>query len=199
MDAADRKAFLDMALRRAQAGSGSDLSLLREEPPPYQIGEVVPPLSDVPHAIVGGLATARYMPARMTMDTNILVHPDDQTRAEAALKESGASWLGPLAVGGSTWRLASGRILDLLALDAPWVEEALRGAVPGPEGFRFIALPFLVLMKLESGRPQDLADISRMLGGAEEDAMDQVRSTIARHRPQDAEDLESLRILGRRE
>ena len=62
--------------------------------------------------------------------------------------------------------------LDLLALDHAWVGEALDAAVQDAEGRPFASLPFLVLMKLESGRLQDLADISRMLGCASEDRVD---------------------------
>ena len=35
-----------------------------------------------------------------------------------------------------------------------------------PDGLPVIALRYLVLMKLEAGRTQDLADVSRMHGGA---------------------------------
>ncbi len=188
-----------MALRRAQLGSGSDLAALRETPPPYAWAEIVPALPGIPHAVAGGLAVARYMPARMTLDTDILIRRDDQARAEGVLRDTEATYLGPLTIGGSVWRLSSGRPLDLLAPDAPWVDEALDRAASGPGGLPFVPLPFLVLMKLESGRTQDLADISRMLGFADKDDVDEVRAIVARHRPQDAEDLESLAILGQRE
>ena len=57
----------------------------------------------------------------------------------------------------------------------------------------------LVLMKLESGRLQDLADISRMLGCADESQVDEVRKIIISYRPQDMDDLESMLALGRLE
>ena len=63
----------------------------------------------------------------------------------------------------------------------------------------YISLPYLVLMKLVSGRLQDLADIGRMLGGAAEPERDAVRAVIRRYRPRDAEDMESLIRLGQRE
>ena len=37
-----------------------------------------------------------------------------------------------------------------------------------PDGLPIIDLPYLVLMKLSASRTQDLADISRMLGLADE-------------------------------
>lgn len=54
-------------------------------------------------------------------------------------------------------------------------------------------------MKLTSGRMQDLADVSRMLGCADTSDVNGVRETIKRYRPQDAEDLESLLVLGKLE
>jgi len=54
-------------------------------------------------------------------------------------------------------------------------------------------------MKLESGRLQDLADISRMLGCADESQVDEVRKIIISYRPQDMDDLESMLALGRLE
>jgi len=195
----DRKHLLAMATRRAKPGSGSDLDALREAGAPYRIADLVPGLPGCRVAIVGGLAVARYMPARMTLDTDVLVAREDQDRMESLLVHSGATRLGDLAVGGSSWRLPGGRILDLLALDAPWVAEALDHVIRDEEGWPFISLPHLVAMKLESGRIQDLADISRMLGYAGENEVKSVRDVVARFRPQDAEDVESMIVLGKRE
>lgn len=57
----------------------------------------------------------------------------------------------------------------------------------------------LVLMKLDASRPQDVADISRMLGWADEAALDRVRQIVARYSPEDMDDLESLIFLGQQE
>jgi hypothetical protein len=54
-------------------------------------------------------------------------------------------------------------------------------------------------MKLHSGRVQDLADISRMLGVADEDSLRKVRMIIVEYLPDDTEDLESLILLGKLE
>ena len=77
--------------------------------------------------------------------------------------------------------------------------EALNTAVRDADDRPFVSLPFLVLMKLESGRLQDLADISRMLGCADEASVDEVRTIIAQYRPQDMDDLESMHHLGKLE
>ena len=54
-------------------------------------------------------------------------------------------------------------------------------------------------MKLIAGRSQDLADVSRMLGGATEIRLLEVKQTIDRYLPNSVEDLESLIILGKLE
>ena len=54
-------------------------------------------------------------------------------------------------------------------------------------------------MKLGAGRTQDLADISRMLGGADAGGIAESRRIVARYRPEDAEDLESMIRLGKLE
>ena len=77
--------------------------------------------------------------------------------------------------------------------------EALARPVSGPHGIPVIALPYLVLMKLYAGRSQDIADITRMLGGADEDALGEVRAAVARFMPDAGEDVESMIALGRLE
>ena len=54
-------------------------------------------------------------------------------------------------------------------------------------------------MKLIAGRSQDLADISRMLGGTTDIQLLEVKKIIYQFIPSAAEDLESLIILGKLE
>ncbi|MDD1417021.1 hypothetical protein MEN41_21160 [Dolichospermum sp. ST_con] len=54
-------------------------------------------------------------------------------------------------------------------------------------------------MKIIAGRSQDLADISRMLGGAKDGQLEQVKKVINQYLPNALEDLESLIILGKLE
>ncbi len=135
----------------------------------------------------------------MTLDTDILVLSEDLDEAEALLRKAGCEYVGNRSIGGSTWRLPKGRSLDLLALDHAWVGEALDAAVNDAKGHSYASLPFLILMKLESGRLQDLADISRMLGCAGQDQVDAVRAVVERFRPQDMPDLQSMLRVGRLE
>lgn len=156
-------------------------------------------LHEVPFAICGGLATRLYMQERMTLDVDVLVAAEDEAAASALLETMGARSAGPLAIGGHTWRLPNGRMLDLIAWDRPWLDESLDKAVAGPDGQPYLDLPYLVLMKLEASRVQDLADLSRMLGGQDEGMLERVREAVRRYRPSDQDDLESLIVLGRAE
>ena len=54
-------------------------------------------------------------------------------------------------------------------------------------------------MKLIAGRSQDLADISRMLGGATDIQLHEVKKIINQYIPNADEDLESLILLGKLE
>jgi len=195
----DRKKLISMARQRARPGSGTGRDTLRERSMEYGSVDLKKYLGSVPFVVVGGLATRLYMPERMTLDSDALVRFEDMEEAEQALEQSGCEKTGPLTIGGSIWRLPSGDSLDLIASDEAWVEEAIGHAVTGPDGMPYADLPYLVLMKLGSGRMQDLADISRMLGGASEKALDATRTVVQQFRRQDSEDLESLISLGRLE
>jgi hypothetical protein len=51
-------------------------------------------------------------------------------------------------------------------------------------------------MKIEASRPQDIADISRMLGAAAEDEFRKVVTFLERIRPEFIEDVCALREIG---
>ena len=81
--------------------------------------------------------------------------------------------------------------------DDPWLDEALTNPRQDPAGFPVLDLPYLVLMKMESSRAQDVADLSRMLGLASDEELASVRAVVARYAPTEMDDLESLIYLGR--
>lgn len=68
-----------------------------------------------------------------------------------------------------------------------------------PTGEPIIALPYLCLLKLEASRPQDLADLSRMLGGADDAMLDEARRVVDSYRGADRDDVASLIVLGKLE
>jgi len=91
------------------------------------------------------------------------------------------------------------RRLDVLALDAPWVEPALRTPQASPTGLPVLALPYLVLMKLIAGTSGDVADVARLLGAAGAEDLDAGRAAVRAYRPAASADLERLIASGRRE
>lgn len=82
--------------------------------------------------------------------------------------------------------------MDLLALDEPCIGVALDTVAQGSGRLPYVALPYLVLMKLAAGRVQDIADVTRMLDGADERSLAAVREAVRKHRPQDADETESM-------
>lgn len=194
-----RRVFLDLVRRRVQPGSGSSLEFLRSRTWSDPTMAVDLSILRTPFVIVGGVATALYMPQRLTLDLDVLVRIGDTDAFAGELRQAGCSFVGPLAVGGQTWQTPDGSTLDVLESDAPWVGDAVRSPNWSPSGLPVIGLPYLVLMKLAASRAQDLADISRMLGDADEATLSAVRATVLQYRPAERDDLESLIALGKLE
>lgn len=156
-------------------------------------------LISTPYAIVGGVATRLYMPERMTDDLDILIHSSQVDRAYAQLAQQNVRRIGELSIGGTSWELPDRTVLDIISSDRPWVEKALQHPRLSPDNQPVIDLPYLVLMKLEASRTNDLSDISRMLGLASDRELDEVRRAIEMYDPNSLEDLESLILLGKLE
>jgi hypothetical protein len=81
----------------------------------------------------------------------------------------------------------------------PWVIQAIQNPNLSPDHLPIIPLPYLVVMKLQASRTQDLSDISRMLGGADEIILQQVRIAVRSYCTDAVEDLESLIQIGKLE
>lgn len=158
-------------------------------------------LDPIPWAVVGAMAARYYMPERATQDLDIVIHAEDGPEVRRRLREAGFRYKGELAIPGSSWVSPEGTPLDVLELHDPWAEEALEAAQGNRDeaGFPIMPMPYLILMKFEAGRLQDLADIARMLGQATSEQFQAVYELFQRYRPGDLEDLESLRLLGRME
>ncbi len=194
-----RSQYIALAQRRVRPGSGSSTAYLRSRTAVQPLFDLRQLLRKTRFLLVGGLATRLYMPERTTLDTEILVLAEDQPVAEQELSARGCRKLGALAIGGSTWMLPDETRLDVVSMDTPWVRDALAHPAQTVDGIPVIALPYLVLMKLYAGRSQDIADITRMLGGADEDALAAVRAVVTQHMPDAASDVESMIVLGRLE
>lgn len=194
-----RGQYIALAQRRVRPGSGSNAAYLRGRTAVQPLCDLRRLIRETRFLLVGGLATRHYMPERTTLDTDILVLAGDQDAVERELAAAGCQKLGVLAISGSTWALPNGAPLDVVISDAPWAREALERPRPTADGIPVIALPYLVLMKLYAGHSQDIADITRMLGGADESALAEVRAAVARHSLEAINDVESMIVLGRLE
>lgn len=88
--------------------------------------------------------------------------------------------------------------LDLLILDADWVEPAIRDAQASfRDDLPILPLFWLVWMKLDAGRTGDQTDISHMIGSLSETDFHAIVHKLAPWlSPEDREDLEALYELG---
>jgi len=158
-----------------------------------------PILNGLDWLVVGGVATRNYMPERMTRDLDILVREKDSGAVVAKMESAGYKLEARLSIPGVLMLSPTGVEVDVLFGNTPWLEEALKTAATDPAGYPTIALPYLILLKMDAQRAQDWADVSRMLGWASEAALENVREVFRKYAPQDVEDLESLIFIGKKE
>ena len=153
-------------------------------------------LKGIRWAVVGAVATRAYMPERMTRDFDILVHYLDGDAALARLYEAGYHLASELSIPGHMLNAPDGTEIYLLFIPFEWLDDALQPGKTDAAGYPVLGLPYLVLMKMETSRAQDIADLSKMLGLAKEGELKQVREIVAHYLPEASEDLESLIYLG---
>lgn len=196
-----RARILDIARRRQKPGTGSSHEFLRRRTAMKQWPDLTGVLREIPWATVGAVATRHYMPERATVDLDVLVARATAAAVRERLQQSGFQYSGELSVGGSTWTAPDGTGVDVLESDETWVSDALEQSQKNRDlqGLPVLPLPYFILMKLRSGRAQDVADITRMLGQADDEQLEAVRDVIGRLEPGAAEDVESMVTLGRLE
>ena len=194
-----RKIFVTLARKRAKKGSGSSHFFLNKRTWTLPVTDIRRFLASIPFVVVGGVATRLYMPERMTLDLDIVIAADQAKVVYKNLQEMGAKKITNLSIPGSQWDLPDGTSLDVLEIDEPWIESALSFPNYAPNGLPIIELPYLILMKLNASRSQDLADISRMLGCASDIQIEKTKAIIEKYLPTAKEDLESLIMLGKLE
>jgi len=158
-----------------------------------------PILQGIDWLIIGGVATRAYMPERMTKDLDILVHKDDGEAVIAKLKEAGYHTKSQLAIPGFLMISPEGVEVDVLFGDYSWLKTALAHPAKDPAGYPVIALPYLVILKMNAQRTRDMGDLGTMLGWASDAELDEVRAVVAEYAPEDSDDLESLIFIGKRE
>jgi hypothetical protein len=139
------------------------------------------------------------MPERATKDLDILVSQQTGEEVIKRLEAAGYRRLAALSIPGFTLVSPDGVEVDVLFGNQPWLNEALAYPRPDPAGYPALDLPYLVLLKIEASRTQDLSDISRMLGLASTEELDRVRAVVQRYALDAAEDIEALIYLGQLE
>ena len=194
-----RKQYIALVQKRVRPGSGSSLAWMQSRTWAYPVADLNRIIRETAFVVVGGVATRLYMPERMTLDIGILVFSQDAPGLYRELNQASGKKIGLLTIGGSSWQLADGTVLDVIESSEAWVTQAVQNPNLDPTGLPIIALPYLVLMKLQASRAQDIADLSRMLGGADEELLGQVRTVVKTYMDDAAEDLESLIMLGKLE
>jgi len=153
----------------------------------------------IPWVLIGGVATRAYMVERLTKDMDILVHERDSEEVIDRLKRAGYTVVSKLAVPGYLLRSPEGVEIDVQFGEHRWLDEVLAHPNFDPAGYPVIGLPYLVLLKMWATRDQDWTDITRMLSTATEEQINEVRAVVARHSPEDSDDLETMIYLGKRE
>lgn len=154
-------------------------------------------LDGIRWALVGAMALRAYASERMTQDVDIVIHAGDEPAARVAFISAGYRIGGSLLMGGFTAHPADGAgySIDVLAFDAPWLSEALAQPMYDPAGFPVLARRFLILMKLQAGRAQDIADITRLLRRADHAERTIARATMATYAPDLIDDYDALVVL----
>ncbi|NET60361.1 MAG: hypothetical protein F6K47_30720 [Symploca sp. SIO2E6] len=194
-----RKYFIDLVKKRVQPGTGSSINFLNRRTWNQAVTNLNQIIKQASFVVVGGVATRLYMPERMTLDLDILVKSEDAELVYEDLEQARSQKISELSIAGSQWQLLDGTSLDVLEVNDAWATEAIANPNYAPDGLPIVDLPYLVLMKLIAGRSQDLADISRMLGGTPDWQLEQVRRVIGEYLDSAIEDLESLIMLGKLE
>ncbi|HEX6384537.1 MAG TPA: hypothetical protein VF177_07700 [Anaerolineae bacterium] len=194
-----RRLLIEMALKRVRPGTGSSHEFMRRRTAMYDWPDLRTVLQGIDWVIVGGVATRTYMPERMTKDLDILVRRADEEFVLERLQDAGYKIVSELAVPGYLLLSPEGVEIDLLLGEQPWLNEALANPERDPAGYPVLGFPYLVLMKMNTGRGRDFGDVTTMLGWANDEQLQAARDVVARYSQQDSEDLESLIFLGQHE
>ncbi len=186
--------LFQIALRRGARGTGSSADFLDRRTAVQPIPDLTL-MGAIRWVLVGGLALRAYMPERTTQDVDILIHAQDEQAARSAFTQAGYTITGTLTIGGFTANLPSGVPIDVLTSTAPWLDLAL--AHPGRDaaGYAVLPRPYLMLHKMQAGRPQDWVDVQRMLRNTPAAERAETRTLIDRYAPDLVEDYDSLITL----
>ena len=189
--------FLRMALRRAARGTGSSSSFFERRTAMQPIPDLHHILDSVPWVLVGGLALRAYIPERMTLDIDILVHERNAEVARVAMLKAGYHVTAQLSIGGFSVQGGDPAAppIDILTRADAWLDTALAQPVADPAGYPVLGRPYLILLKLQAGRTQDLADVQRLLAHVPQPQREAIRQIVLCYASDLVEDYDSLCTL----
>ena len=187
--------ILKMALRRAKPGTGSSNEFLDRRTAMQPVPDLSAILGTIPWALVGGIAIRAYMPERTTLDVDIMIREIDEARARAAFLNASYIITEQISIGGFSIRRANEENtppVDVLISNDPWFQEALLHPGHDAAGLPVMPRPYLMLLKMDAGLSQDLADVQRMLRDTPTSERLSTHALLARHAPEMVEDYDAL-------
>jgi hypothetical protein len=189
--------FLRLALRRAARGTGSTRAFYERRTAVQPLPDLTAILGLIRWVLVGGIALRAYIPERMTLDVDVLIHERDTTGARDAFRNAGYRIVGELSIGGFSCQQPQSDAMpvDVLIRSDDWLDAALAAPVYDAAGYPVLARPYLILLKLQAGRTQDLADIQRLLSRTPKTEREVTRRLIQQVEPAIIEDFDSLVTL----
>lgn len=199
-----RKRFLDLLARRApkyrrSAPSAQRLDDIFEHRNMLTTALNLSGLSGIPFAIVGGHAINLHGINRMTQDVDLMVAPIHWDAARAALGGGVASAMEsprPARPIRGVSFTGHDSIYDLIWVDE-WSAGALEHAIQTTKG-PALSGPYLVLSKLWAGRgEQDDTDVIGILRALDAEQLTETTRLVARHVPDDRDDLEQMIEISR--
>lgn len=154
-------------------------------------------LAGIHWVITNDIALRAYIPERMTQDVDILVHERDTTNVQRAFVTAGYTLVAQLSIGGFTIKppVEEDMPIDVLTRTDPWLDRALVAPAYDSAGYPVLGRPYLLLMKLQAGRTQDLADAQRLLAFTSTQERQDMRKRVERYSPELVEDYDSLVTL----
>jgi len=133
----------------------------------------------------------------MTLDVDILVHARDSERVRKAFIAAGYQVTGQLSIGGFSVQAAdpSAPPIDVLTRVDNWLDVALITPSHDTAGYPVLTRVYLILLKLQAGRTQDLADVQRLVAYTSPAERLGFIQVVQQESPELVEDLESLFTL----
>jgi hypothetical protein len=147
--------------------------------------------------LVGGLALRAYIPERMTLDVDILIHERDSERTRIAFEAAGYRVTGQLSIGGFSAQSdePDAPPIDVLTRSDAWLDAVLTAPVRDAADYPVLPRAYLILLKLQAGRTQDLADVQRLVAYMSSAQRAEFTQVVQAASPELVEDLESLYTL----